>query len=202
MFEDEKCRKAIILALTAMIMSLCGLRSQAQTVSIKNNLLYDATLTPNLGVEIGVDTLWSVGANFGLRPWPRHDNTTRKYRHFLISLEGRRWFKHTGEGHFLGANVLYTHFNVGGIRFPFGMYRDVRHQRKQGDAVAAGPYYGYSWRLADHWNVEVEMGLDVGYAWSNVYDCGHCGTKIGDEDKVFVMPKLGINAVYTINNKK
>lgn len=198
MYEENRCRNAVILALLLIFIPLCALKINAQTVSIKNNLLYDATLTPNLGVEVGIDSLWSVGVNAGLRPWPRNAETTRKYRHFLISFEGRRWFKHTGEGQFLGANILYTHFNVGNIRFPFGMYRDVRHNRKQGDAVALGPYYGYSWRLADHWNLEVEAGLDIGYAWTNVYDCGHCGTKIGEDNKVFLMPKLGVNAVYTI----
>lgn len=180
----------------------CGTKSHAQTVSLKNNILYDATLTPNFGIEVGLDSLWSVGVNAGLRPWPRNDNTTRKYRHFLISLEGRRWFSHTGLGHFLGANLLYTHFNVGGITMPFGLYRSVRHKRKQGDAVAVGPYYGYSWRLADHWNVEVEAGLDIGYAWTNVYDCGHCGTKVGEDNKVFLMPKIGVNAVYNFGGKR
>lgn len=29
-------------------------KAQAQSVAVKTNLLYDATLTPNLGVEMGL----------------------------------------------------------------------------------------------------------------------------------------------------
>lgn len=175
---------------------------QAQSVSIRNNLLYDATLTPNLGLEIGIDSLWSVGVDAGLRPWPTSDNTTRKYKHFLIAPEVRRWLKQTDKGHFFGANILYTHFNVGSIKMPFGLYPSVRHKRKQGDAIAIGPSYGYSWRLASHWRIEAEAGFDVGYSWANVYECGHCGTKTGTDNGVFLMPRVGVNAVYSIGKGK
>lgn len=193
--------KRITLFLS-LILLFGGIKCNAQTVSIKNNLVYDATLTPNLGIEVGIDTLWSVGLNVGLRPWPTSDYTTRKYKHFLISPEVKRWFSHTGKGHYLGANILYTHFNVGNIKMPFGLYPSVRHKRKQGDAIALGPFYGYSWRLANHWRVEAEAGFDIGYSWSDVYECGHCGTKTGTDNGVFLMPRVGVNAVYTIGKSK
>lgn len=198
----KKNQDKVVLFVLMLAFSLGGIKCKAQTVSIKNNLLYDATLTPNLGLEIGIDSVWSVGVDAGLRPWPTSDNTTRKYKHFLISPEVRRWLSHTGEKHFFGANILYTHFNVGDIKMPFGLYPSVRHNRKQGDAIAIGPSYGYSWRLANHWRIEAEAGFDVGYAWSDVYECGHCGTKTGTDNGVFLMPRVGVNAVYTIGKSK
>lgn len=197
MYKGKSIVRLTLLLL--LVVFLCApTQVHAQTVSIKNNVLYDATLTPNLGVEVGVDSVWTVGLNVGLRPWPTSDNTTRKYRHFLIAPEARRWLRQAGEGHFIGADALYTHFNVGGITMPFGLYRSVRHHRKEGDAVALGPFYGYAWRLASHWSIEAEAGLNIGYAWYDVYDCGHCGTKTGTDNGVFLMPKVGVNVIYHV----
>lgn len=196
MFKKIQDSKLLQLFLTILLFG--GTKATAQTVSVRNNLLYDATLTPNLGIDVKVDSLWSVGLDVGLRPWPRGDEKTRKYRHFLIAPEVRRWLKGTGNGHFFGADLLYTHYNVGNIKMPFGLYPSVRHKRKQGDAVALGPFYGYSWRLAKHWSVEALAGFDVGLSWSDVYECGHCGTKTGTDNGVFLMPRVGVNAVYKI----
>lgn len=172
-------------------------KTKAQDISIKNNLAYDATLTPNLGMEVKIDSLWSVGINAGIRIWPRTDMTTRKYRHLLVAPEVRRWFKTSGSGHFIGADILYTHYNIGGITLPFGLYPSVKDKRKQGDAVALGPFYGYTWNLARHWSIEAEGGINIGYAWSNVYKKGPYGAKTDFERNVFLMPKIGVNIVYT-----
>lgn len=197
----KKIQDSILLLILIALFSIGSTSCKAQTFSVRNNLLYDATLTPNLGFDVRIDSLWSVGVDVGLRPWPRGDETTRKYRHFLVSPEVRRWLRNAGSGHFFGANLLYTHFNVGNIKMPFGLYPSVRHQRKQGDAIAIGPSYGYSWRLASHWSIEAEAGFDIGLSWSDVYECGHCGTKTGTDNGVFLMPRVGINAVYKIGKQ-
>ena len=41
----------------------------AQQVALKTNLLYDATATPNIGMEIGVGKKHSLQAFYGLNPW-------------------------------------------------------------------------------------------------------------------------------------
>lgn len=195
----RKPKRGFIIALLLAVLLQSGvIKSQAQEYSIRNNLAYDATLTPNLGFEVSLDSLWSVGIDVGLRAWPRSDNKTRKYRHLLISPEVRRWFASSGKGHFVGANLLYTHFNVGDIKMPFGLYPSVKHKRKQGDAVAIGPFYGYSWALARHWSLEAEVGIDIGYSWSDVYETIPCTPKIDSDKGVFVMPKVGVNIVYHI----
>ena len=40
----------------------------AQKVTLSNNLLYDATLTPNLRVGVRLSPHWSVGVTGGYRP--------------------------------------------------------------------------------------------------------------------------------------
>ena len=53
----------------------------AQQVTLSNNLLYDATLTPNLRLGVRLSPHWSLGLTAGYRPWPTDDETARKYKH-------------------------------------------------------------------------------------------------------------------------
>ena len=48
--------------------------AQAQKVTVSNNLLYDATLTPNLRVGLKLAPHWSTGLTAGFRPWPTDDS--------------------------------------------------------------------------------------------------------------------------------
>ena len=91
-----------------------------------------------------------------------------------------------------------SHFNVADVRFPFGLYPSVRDERRQGDMFAVGAFYGYSWPLGRHWNLEALIGAAVGYAKYDRYACGLCGTKIADESKIFLMPQAAINIVFNI----
>ena len=184
--------------LVAVLLTTCTLGAKAQTLAVKNNLLYDAALTPNLGLELRIAPRWTLGLNGGYMPWPQHSARRTKWKHLLIAPEARYWFCQTFAGHFIGFNAVYSHFNAGHLRLPFGLYPSLKHQRKQGDMVAAGAFWGYSWILSPRWSFEVEAGADVGYAWFKNYDCAHCGTYIGKDDKPFVMPKLGVNVIYNI----
>ena len=170
----------------------------AQKVAIKNNFLYDAALTPNLGVEVFLSPRWTAGLNVGYLPWPSNDRHERKWKHFLFAPEARYWLCSAFSRDFIGVNAVYSHYNVGNVHFPFGLYPSVRTHRRQGDLVAVGAFYGYSWILSPHWSIEAEGGLDVGYTWFKNYDCAHCGTYYGRDRKPFVMPKIGLNIVYNI----
>ena len=46
----------------------------SQKVSLRNNLLYDATLLPNVGFESHFDSFWSLGLNGGLHGVYNHYN--------------------------------------------------------------------------------------------------------------------------------
>ena len=170
----------------------------AQKVTISNNLLYDATLTPNLRVGVRLAPQWSMGLTAGYRPWPTSDEATRKYRHLLVSPSLRYWTDSVNVHHFFGVNLIYSHYNVGGITFPFGMYKSVRDERREGDLGALGVFYGYSWPLGRYWNIEALIGAAVGYTKYIQYACGPCGRKIGNGKKLFVMPQAALNIVYNI----
>ena len=57
----------------------------AQQVTLSNNLLYDTWLTPNLRIGLRLSPHWSMGLTAGYRPWPTDDNTSRKWKHLLLS---------------------------------------------------------------------------------------------------------------------
>ena len=168
-------------------------------VALRTNLLYDATLSPNLGFDVRVDSAWTVGLLAGVNAWDIDKAENKKWRHMLFSLRARKFRKNLFEKGYYEGDLIYSHFNVGNIKFPFGLYSVVKNHRLQGDLVALGGKYGYSWILARDWRIEAEGGIAVGYAWFKEYDCDHCGTYYGKGDRIFLLPQLGINVVYIIN---
>ena len=183
---------------TVMLFFSISFVARAQYVTISNNLLYDAWLTPNLRVGVRLSPHWSLGVTAGYRPWPNDDENTRKWRHLLVSPEVRYWKDSVDVHHFFGANLIYSHYNVSNVKFPFGLYKSVRDERRQGDMVALGIFYGYSWPLGRFWNFEAAAGVAVGYAKYGRYSCMHCGDKIGDASGLFAMPQAALNFVYNI----
>jgi len=173
----------------------------AQNLTLSNNLLYDAMLTPNLNIGYATDSTshWSYGITVGFNPWPRGNLTKHKWRHLLLSPGVRYWTDSLKVGHFFGANAIYSHFNAGYT--DFFIYKGVKSERRQGDLVALGAFYGYSWRLGRRWTMEAFGGLAVGYAWYDRFvldEHGDCWLPQGDGNSVFLLPQLGLNIVYTI----
>lgn len=172
------------------------LAAMSQHVAVKTNALYLATATPNVGLEARVAQKWTAGVSVGWNPFTFADN--KKLRHIAIQPEVRRWLCSPFAGHFLAAHAVYSHFNAGGISLPF--FPDLKDYRYQGDLGAIGVGYGYSWMLpGNHWSIEAEIGIGVGYASYGKYECATCGSKVADESKVRLMPtKAALSVVYNI----
>ena len=194
---------ALLLVLTvqqaAEAQSSSDESTQLPRIALRTNLLYDATLSPNLGVDVRVDSAWTVGLLTGINAWDIDKTENKKWRHALFSLRARKYRDSLFHKGYFEGDLIYSHFNVGNTKIPFGIYKGVQDRRLQGDLVALGGKYGYSWILARHWRIEAEAGVAVGYAWFKEYDCDHCGTYYGKGDRIFLLPQLGINVVYIIN---
>ena len=189
-----------IFLLVVILTSLSVGKIGAQTLALRNNLLYDVSLTPNIGVDLKIDSLWTFGAVVGLNAWDIDKTKNEKWRHLLIEPNFRRWLNDgVFKKSYLEADLIYSHFNVGNTTIPFHLYDAVKERRLQGDLFALGGKYGYSWILARHWRVEAEAGLAIGYAWFKEYECPTCGQQLGEGDRIFLLPQLGINVVYIIN---
>lgn len=189
-----------ILVLVVTLMFLSVQRGEAQSFALRNNLLYDVTLTPNLGADIRIDSLWTLGAVVGINAWDVDKEKNKKWRHLLIEPNVRRWLNRTPfSKSYIEGDLIYSHFNVGNTTIPFSLYDAVKEKRLQGDLFALGGKYGYSWILARHWRIEAEAGIAIGYAWFKEYECATCGQQLGEGDRIFLLPQLGINVVYIIN---
>ena len=177
--------------------------------AVRTNLFWDAAAEPNIGLEFPLGQHFSLGANAGIKTWPRWlfwDNeniqNTTHWRNFAVVPEARYYFDQVYQGLFLAGDLIYTHFNVGNVKFPFGLYPDARDYRLQGDFVGAGVSLGRSWWLGSHWRVEAEAGVGVGYVNANKFECAHCGTQVGTKEGVALVPKLGLNIAYNFKRRE
>ena len=162
--------------------------------ALKNNLLYDAALTPNLTLEARLSKHWTLQIEAGFNPWPLDDKVEHKWRHVLVGAEAKYWFNRAFRCDFIGVNAYYTHFNVAKGNYPVGwLYPDVKQYRLQGDAVMAGVSYGWAFPVSKHVAFELEAGVDAGYAWFNRFECPHCGALIDSPRRWFAVPKAGVN---------
>ena len=183
-----------------MLMATAPCKGQSLDMSVRTNVLWDGLSEPNIGVEFPLSDNWSIGGNLALKAWPRwlawdwdKDNPTH-WRNFAIVPEVRYYFDQVYQGWFVGADAIYTHFNVGAVEIP--LYPEVKEFRDQGAYWAGGLFGGYAWWPWQHWRIELEAGAAIGLAAYGRYDCPHCGTKLAEERKAAVVPKLAVNVAY------
>lgn len=178
-------------------------KQKLQGMSMRVNLAWLAASEPNLSFEFPLGRHVTLGANLGLKPWPRwgfwdwdNVNNTTRWRNFAVVPEIRWWPKALYEGWFTGVDFIYSHYNVGGVAFPFGLYPDAKNYRLQGSWWGGGVFAGRSWALGEHFRLELEAGVGVGQAVYDRYDCAHCGTSLGEERKLAIVPKVGLNIAW------
>ena len=190
-------------------------RAQRQLDSLRRasptlgtNLFYWGSGTPNAHVLFPVGDHLTLGVTGGLKPWPRwapwdwDDQVDSKWRHFAVVPGMRFWPKYNYSGLWLGADLLWTHYNVGGVTFPLGLYPEVRENRLQGDFFGIGFNIGYSWWLSKHLRLELEAGLAAGYNTGNRYQCAWCGANLGKTSGPAIVPKLGLSLAYNFFREK
>lgn len=172
---------------------------KAQNVAIKTNLLYDATATVNLGVEIGLAPKWTLDISGNLNAWNLRED--KRWKHWLAQPEARYWFCDRFSRHFIGIHAIGGQYNVGGLKnnisFLGTPYKNLTTNRYQGWGVGGGVAYGYAVLLGKSWNLEFELG--VGYIYNNfdVFECTGCGRKVdAGTHHYFGLTKAAVNLVY------
>lgn len=124
-------------------------------MSLKSNLLYDAALVPNIGVEFYAGRGWSVGASWMYGWW--HSNTHHRYwRTYGGEIGVRKYFGRRAQvkpltGHHLGlyGQMLTYDFELGGTGYLSKL------------SYGAGIEYGYSLPVGRRLNLDFSIG--VGY---------------------------------------
>lgn len=171
--------------------------SYAQKVAIKNNLLYDATVTPNLALEIAMSRKMTLEMAAGLNFFDFSNN--KKIKHFLVQPELRWWTCDVFNGHFFGLHGHGAQFNVGGWDIPVGRLDTFRNNRYQGYLYGGGLSYGYQWLLRPRWNLEASIGGGYARIHYEKYPCTTCGTKLDEGHTNYLgVTKAAVSLIYII----
>ena len=190
--------RKILITLAMLLVAWPMMR--AQDIGIKTNLLYDALLSPNIGLEFGLAPKWSLDVSGTVDFWTVND---KRWRQWHVQPEARYWFCHRNTGSFIGLHAITGQYNFGNLNF--GGYnflgtnlKQLEDHRLQGFMAGAGIAYGYSWILDKHWNIEAELGL--GWIWTR-YDrfrCVGCGVRdVQDKVHNYVGPtKAAVSLIY------
>lgn len=188
------------LKLTIMVVMLALFSNiKAQEIALKTNLFNDVLLSPNLGVEVGLASRWTIDVTGEINAWTIDSH---KWKHWLVQPEIRYWFCRRFAGHFMGMYLLGGQYNFANLDLDFKFlgsdFRKLDNRRYQGWGVGAGIAYGYDWILGKHWNLEAEIGIGWIYTRFDSYPCAKCGKKIdSNRPHNYLGPtKAALNIVY------
>ncbi len=122
-------------------------------MALKSNLLYDAMLVPNIGIEFYAGRGWSVGAGW-MYGWWHSDTHHRYWRIYGGEIDVRKYFGRRAEekpltGHHLGiyGNMFTYDFELGGT----GYLSELSY--------GVGIEYGYSLPIGRRFNLDFGIGL-------------------------------------------
>lgn len=136
-------------------------------IAAKTNLLFDAALVANLGVEISPWTHWSLDIPVWYSPY--NITSTRNIRLLAVQPEVRWWAKEAMAGHFVGLHTHVAGFNI-------ALNNHARYQDPNHALWGLGLSYGYAMSLgkSEHWGLEFTLGAgfakyryDAYRNWSN-----------------------------------
>ena len=108
-----------------MLASILCLNLNAHDASVKTNLLYDATLTPNLGVELGLGRKSTMLVLYSLNLWKHPLNNDKMWKHWQLLGEYRWWPCSKFNGHFIGVHAMGGEFDMQKVRFKLPFYNWV-----------------------------------------------------------------------------
>lgn len=194
-----KPKYSFCLFLFFLLMGSSITQVRAQDWAIKSNVVYDATATINLGVEIGLAPKWTLDISGNLNAWSKDEQT--RWKHWLVQPEARYWFCDRFSRHFIGAHAIGGAFNFGGINNNLSFlgtdFSVLKEKRYQGYAYGGGIAYGFAFMLSEHVNLELEAGFGYMYLDYDIYECGNCGRRVGEGTHHYIGPtKAAINLVF------
>lgn len=145
---------AIILAMSAAV------DSQAQRLAIKTNTLDWLTMNASLGLEARLSRRLTLDVGLAGNPFKTTVSGVR-LNTLRFQPELRYWFNRPMARHFMGIALLGATYDI-----------RLRSRLWEGDLFAAGLTYGYALVLNDHWNMEAEIGVGLGYMRAYKYRTG------------------------------
>jgi len=170
----------------------------SQNLVIKNNILYDASATPNIALETGLGEKTTLDLNYGFNPFT-FDNY-KKWKHWVAQPEFRFWTCERFNGTFWGIHALGGQFNVGNVELPFKILPDLKDHRYEGYFYGGGISVGHQWVLGKQWNLETSIGGGYARIHYDKYICPKCGPKLKTGNQNYWgVTKATISMIYVIH---
>ncbi len=123
-------------------------------LAVKTNMLYDAMLVPNIGVEVHLKKGWTLGASW-MYAWWKSDTKHNYWRTYGGEFDVRKYFGKKAEekplqGHHLGiyGQMLTYDVELGGKGYLGNKW-----------SYGAGLEYGYSLPIAKRLNIDFSIGI-------------------------------------------
>lgn len=176
-----------------------GVEPKHAFMSVSTNILYDAVMVPNVGLEFNIYDNWTLSVN-GMWAWWTKQDISWFWRIYggevaVKKYFGRRALKRSMTGHHLGlyGQALSYDFEVG----HFGrMAPDLTY--------GGGVEYGYSFPVSNVFNIDVALG--VGYLGGRFYEYveneGHYVWRATLQQRWFGPTKGSVSLVWLIDSKK
>lgn len=146
--------------------------------AVKTNMLYDVSMTPNVGIEFYIAPNVSINANWAYAWWNK-DKNSFYWRAYGGDLEARYYFRrwptrklrldHAFSGHHIGLYGLLATYD-----YEFGNDGQQAAKWNYGGGIA----YGYSLPITRHLNIDFSLGL--GCLYGDYYKYEPSTTKVDD----------------------
>lgn len=130
-------------------------------LALKSNLVHDALLTPDLGLELSLARVWSVSAQGVWAGWSK-DSRHRYWHIHGGNLELRRWFGAKSRWRALSGH----HVGVYGAMYKFDIEFGGKGWQSRGPVFSGGVSYGYSFALGRR--LSLDLSARIGYLGGNV----------------------------------
>lgn len=170
----------LIILVAALTFAPCVLQSadndcgcSEMRVALKSNLLHDALLTPDFGIELKLPGRFSAEVE-GIMAWWSNDRRHHCWRIYGGWAEARYWLGDKPLERALTGHHVGLYGSVHSFDFEFG---EGHGRQTPGVMWGAGVSYGYSWKLNERLNLD--LGARLGYAEGEVtkYDV-QCGMHV------------------------
>lgn len=158
----DTVERAIMIRDTVEVPVLIANTPKPFYMGLKTNLLYDALLVPNVGIEFYLGKGWSLGGNW-MYAWWKNDKRHRYWRVYGGEIGLRKYLglRSAGiplAGHHIGVygQMVTYDFEMGGRGYMGGRPGETLWEKAN---YGAGLEYGYSLPVGRRLNLDFSLGL-------------------------------------------
>ncbi|MBQ6693538.1 MAG: DUF3575 domain-containing protein [Bacteroidaceae bacterium] len=166
------------------MLTICA---RAQMVAVKSDLVKDALMIPDAGVELVVGGRHTLGLSVfaATKPWGHNAEILGLSPRFRYWLSGRPFSRL-----FLGCATQIANYNI-----------EWGKEKYNGNSISAGLLMGYAFNLSKRFNIELAWGTDImyyshkdHYLGDKFYEAGQRAESYG----TIFTPRLEVSLLYII----